>query len=432
MFHAIITLISVLACVHGFGLQNAAAQNNIRPYSYETKNICPFVPKNLRYGTALALCTRKKHNLCAMSLPDQPDPLDTNLLLNRLITKVDVLISDVSLLKSDVGEVKSDVGYLTESAMTPQIEQYFGFDFTERVLVATLSDLIPFATLMGMTPYPKQQTLLRKLEQHTLQNLVPFMDSLKKYLRCPEDVRFTANGRVVPDIIPVLGKAMNSDYIPKSRKRLANVVMRMFQQVDELSIDGVNIFKKGSDYSSWEHAKERFLPFFRSILPNKVKSAIAASDALNNRGISSVLSDPSGPGLMIFLWSSMRGNGETEWFQTVVEFDCRGRITKNVLASNREQYVVEAAEIKRSAEESSGNGQLVLRLRLLENTLKVALGAYNIMLKGYKFFRRGTVKAQFRQTLIQSNGMGSPIQLVKMRVRRGEAVVLDDTQVMMD
>ena len=92
---------------------------------------------------------------------------------------------------------------------------------------------------------------------------------------------------------------------------------------------------------------------------------------------------------------------------------------KNFVRDHENQYVIEVAEIKRNVKEADGDRQLVLRLRLLQSTLKVALGASNFVLKGYRLFRNGAVQAQHREVLLEQDDP-YPIQLIKMRVKRGQ------------
>ncbi len=151
-----------------------------------------------------------------------------------------------------------------------------------------------------------------------------------------------------------------------------------------------------------------------------------------NQELSSLLSDELGPCLMIFLWSSTKCSqfkckGVIQW---EVEFDCRGQITKNTASGHETQYVIEVAEMKKSVNDSNRNKQLVLRLSLLQNTLKVALGASNLVLKGYIFFRYGAVQSSYRLVLLEILEKDNlyPILLIKMRVKRGEKLVLDHSQ----
>mmetsp|Transcript_39268 Transcript_39268/g.82233 ORF Transcript_39268/g.82233 Transcript_39268/m.82233 type:complete len:237 (-) Transcript_39268:190-900(-) len=231
------------------------------------------------------------------------------------------------------------------------------------------------------------------------------MEHLPSFLnQSSKRISFASNRRIVPDIVSVLGKVLQSGTVPKAKEELGRKILWLFNKVDGLNVDGVCIFKKGPE---------------EEVDANRVDSK-----SVSDQELASLLSDPSGPGLMIFLWSSTRcsrsdGYGQ---IQSMVEFDCRGRITKNVIRDHETQYVIEVAEMKRNVKETDGNGQLVLRLRLLQNTLKVALGASNFVLKWYKLFRNGAVQPQYRQVFLEKNDP-NPIQLIKMRVKRGEQLL---------
>jgi hypothetical protein len=170
-----------------------------------------------------------------------------------------------------LGNLEREVGYLTEPPMLSNLNVLFGSEFTERVQVTALADLIPFATLNGQTPYPQEQLLLRKLERHTLRNLVPFMEYLPSYLNksFKDVIIFASNGRVVPDIVSVLGKALKNDIL--------------------------------STHQGWKSAEGASTWQIQNL--SELRKSRAVFTALRSVG------PALGPGLMIFLWSSTKSSG---------------------------------------------------------------------------------------------------------------------------
>ncbi len=92
--------------------------------------------------------------------------------------------------------------------------------------------------------------------------------------------------------------------VPDARKSVGLRVLRLCKNVDELNVYEVCIFKKGSTakVSLCEGAKNWLGSFLRTKLQKEVDDI-----SLSNQELSSLLSDPLGPGLIIFLWSSTRG-----------------------------------------------------------------------------------------------------------------------------
>ena len=403
-------------------------------FAIKPTHACRFNPRasgsNNRFLLRQPRCQQRRGQL-AMAMPDPSDPEFFKKAMVQLLADVGKMESRMGNMEADyrrmdnrlgniekdnksmykrMANIENDIGYLTESSMISEVDQFFGSEFTQRVVVTALSDLIPFATLNAQTPFPKQQALLRKLELHTLKNLVPFMEYLPSFLHQAYKgvIFFTSNGRLVPDIVSVLGKVLQSGNVPKAKEDIVQRVLWLFVRVDELNVEGKCIFKKG----------QAVLPLLEGA---KVDLTMEDSNSASNQELSSLLSDPLGPGLMIFLWSSAKGSRFQGHgvIQSEIEFDCRGRIAKNLVRDHENQYVIEVAEIKRNVKEADGDRQLVLRLRLLPSTLKVALGASNFVLKGYRLFRNGAVQAQHREALLEPDDP-YPIQLIKMRVKRGQ------------